>query len=184
MFRSPDVSNFADRSESAVTGSQEDCHATASLLYSEVETDRLEKRTTTTRGSESEKLDSAKLADCAEDQAKSWDTVGRSYRAVKQLLKPMMELPGHSAYMAAEALRKDDRFEEIPVDKAQPGDIKVFGPTDRARHGHSVIQLSGNREASDHISRNTDADNWVRQPSQQPTNQAGHSWATAFRLKK
>lgn len=60
-----------------------------------------------------------------------------------------------SAYMEADVLANDSRFQEIKVSKDQlknlpPGCIIIWGPDSGNPHGHAAITIGNGREISDH----------------------------------
>lgn len=101
---------------------------------------------------------SALLAQMALQVAQSRGTVGRCYNAVYEAVTLVYGdfLRGEAAYMAADQLARDPRFEQVAVSPAElpklpAGLIVVWGQTDLSPFGHISVTIGNGMEASDHI---------------------------------
>ncbi len=106
-------------------------------------------------------MTASKLAQIAQKDAASLDTVGWCLRGVNNALEDAygFRLSYESAYMAAPALRKKSNlFKEVQVPRSElpnlpAGAIVVWGRNSKHPHGHISIALGDGREASDHIQK-------------------------------
>lgn len=99
-----------------------------------------------------------KLAQAAEQVARTTNTTGWCYRGVSQAVSRALgvQLTGASAYMAADQIAASGKFKEVKVSpeelkKLPPGAVVVWGKTGASPHGHISVALGDGREASDHI---------------------------------
>lgn len=93
-----------------------------------------------------------RIARSALSEAKARDTVGWCYTGVADALdKVGVHLHGRHAYMAADQLLADRRFQVASINDLRPGDILVHGRTDRHESGHIAVYLGNGMEASDHV---------------------------------
>ncbi len=85
--------------------------------------------------------------------------VGDALRAVGINVKNMSAYNEDlGAYNMSEALEEQGAFEEIDLEDEEllPGDVLVYGATDKKEHGHTSIYLGNGKEASDHVQALTD----------------------------
>jgi hypothetical protein len=98
----------------------------------------------------------SQLADAARAAAERRNTMGRCAGGVGDALEAIgVKLRVASAYQYAEHFTKDERFEEVFVDRKglkdlPPGAIVVWGKSANHPHGHVAITIGGGQEASDH----------------------------------
>ncbi len=100
------------------------------------------------------------LQQAARHAAEKYQSVGLCYQAVYEAVTHVYGdfLRGHSAYMAAEYLQSDPRFEQVNVSPERlpqlpPGWIVVWGQSPLSPHGHISVSLGNGLEASDHINQ-------------------------------
>lgn len=100
------------------------------------------------------------LQTAARHTAEKYQSVGLCYQAVYESVTQVYGdfLRGHSAYMAADYLVADPRFEAVDVapealPHLPPGWIVVWGQSPLSPHGHISISLGQGLEASDHINQ-------------------------------
>lgn len=100
------------------------------------------------------------LEAAARHAAEKYQSVGLCYQAVYEAVTRVYGdfLRGHSAYMAAEYLQSDPRFEQVNVSPERlpqlpPGWIVVWGQSPLSPHGHISVSLGNGLEASDHINQ-------------------------------
>ncbi len=98
------------------------------------------------------------LAQTARQVAQSRGTVGWCYNAVYEAVTSVYGdfLRGEAAYMAADQLALNPRFERVTVapddlPKLPAGMIVVWGQTELSPFGHISVTIGGGMEASDHI---------------------------------
>jgi peptidoglycan hydrolase-like protein with peptidoglycan-binding domain len=100
------------------------------------------------------------LGRIAQLTAEKYQSVGLCYHAVYEAVTQVYGdfLRGPSAYMAAEYLNADSRFENVAVPPEKlgllpPGWIVVWGQSPASPHGHISVSLGHGLEASDHINQ-------------------------------
>ncbi len=98
------------------------------------------------------------LAGIAQQIAGSRNTVGWCYKGVADALARVgVNVSGRSAYMAADQLARNPRFQEVRLNSGAdlrnlpPGAVVVWGQTASSPHGHISVALGNGKEASDHI---------------------------------
>lgn len=100
------------------------------------------------------------LGRAAQLTAEKYQSVGLCYQAVHESVSQVYGdfLRGPSAYMAAEYLSADARFERVTLSPEKlpqipAGWIVVWGQSPLSPHGHISISLGNGLEASDHINQ-------------------------------
>ncbi|MEB3244643.1 MAG: hypothetical protein VKJ06_01480 [Vampirovibrionales bacterium] len=116
-----------------------------------------------------------RLAQIADNHTSATTSGGKCFRHVAAMLDQLglgSKLAGQSAYMGADQLAGDGRFEEVKDGSYQPGDVIVYGPRSgndaNAKHGHIEVVNSKGQGVSDFI---------------RPIAQDSYSWVRVFRVK-
>jgi hypothetical protein len=93
-----------------------------------------------------------RIAHHAKQVANQMDTVGWCFAGVKQALRAVgVALEGAAAWMAADQLKQDRRFNVVAQRELRRGDILVHGKSPTHPYGHIAVYLGNGSEASDHV---------------------------------